>query len=118
MRRNGHAFNPRKQQRDSEIEGKTTRLGVGDFQLRRSKRSTLNAQHPTLNAEVPDLQKVQKLIQLQRMLSNVKSLLSGSFDSRARGNQMSAIARIVSTRSMPRKGVRLRRLGNFQEGPE
>jgi hypothetical protein len=52
MRRNGQAFNPRKQQRDSEIEGKTTRPGGSEFQ-RRGKRSTLNA-------EVPDLQKVGK----------------------------------------------------------
>jgi hypothetical protein len=75
MRRNGQAFNPRKQQRDSEIEGKTTRPGGSEFQ-RRSKRSTSNAQRSTPKCRIC---KWEKLIQLQWMLSNVKSLLSGIF---------------------------------------
>jgi hypothetical protein len=38
--------------------------------------------------------------------------------SHAPGNQISAITRIMGTRSVPRKGIRLRRLGELPRGPE
>jgi hypothetical protein len=59
----------------------------------------------------------QSLLRIRCSLIN--SFAAAVFEfARARGNQMPAIARIIVARSMPRKGIRLRRLRNFQKSPE